>query len=177
MKNGYNPSLLDILAGLAVIAAIYSIINKNPILSVIFLIGLFGIISLDLILINLTFIGLSYILVYIGAISILFLFILMLINIRISELISTNNNYMPLAIFSLITIIYTLGKNMYTNEINYKEVIDFSTGANWENVLIDISHINAIGNIMYSSFFIWLIIISLILLLSMVGSIIITINK
>ena len=49
--------------------------------------------------------GLSYILVYVGAVSILFLFILMLINIRISELLSETNNDIPLA-FLIVLLFY-----------------------------------------------------------------------
>ncbi len=51
--------------------------------------------------IDIVFIGLSYLLVYVGAVSILFLFILMLINIRVSELMETNNN-IPLAIITIL---------------------------------------------------------------------------
>jgi NADH-ubiquinone oxidoreductase chain 6 len=48
------------------------------------------------------FIGLSYLLVYVGAVSILFLFILMLINIRVSELISDTSNNIPLAVLAVL---------------------------------------------------------------------------
>ena len=89
-----------------------------------FLIGLFSTISCYLILIGLSFIGISYLLVYVGAVSILFLFILMLINIRISELSSDTNNYLPLAMLSIIPFVYILGQNisfnyMQFNFINY----------------------------------------------------------
>jgi NADH-ubiquinone oxidoreductase chain 6 len=70
------------------------------------LISLFGTISLYLIIIGLNFIGFSYLIVYIGAISILFLFILMLINIRKSELLSNNINSLPLAVFIIILLNY-----------------------------------------------------------------------
>jgi NADH-ubiquinone oxidoreductase chain 6 len=83
---------------LAIICAIFVIVMKNPIVSVLFLIGLFANISFYLILLGLSFIGLSYLIVYIGAVSILFLFILMLINIRISELQSNNSNSITLSI-------------------------------------------------------------------------------
>jgi len=65
---------------------------------------LFLSISSYLIILGLSFIGLSYLLVYVGAVSILFLFILMLINIRVSELLSYTSNSIPLAI--LITILF-----------------------------------------------------------------------
>jgi len=54
-------------------------------------------------MLGLNFIGISYLLVYVGAVSILFLFILMLINIRVSELLSSTNNTIPLAIIISIS--------------------------------------------------------------------------
>ena len=57
-------------------------------------------------MLGINFIGLSYLLVYVGAVSILFLFILMLINVRISELVTDSNNSIPLAV--LIGIIFNL---------------------------------------------------------------------
>jgi len=89
---------------IAIICGIFVIVSKNPIVSVLFLIGLFASISFYLILIGLAFIGLSYLIVYIGAVSMLFLFILMLINIRVSELQSETSNSLPLAI--IITIFF-----------------------------------------------------------------------
>jgi NADH-ubiquinone oxidoreductase chain 6 len=96
--SGYKEITLDLLYIIAILFGILVIISKNPIVSVLFLIGLFLSISCYLILTGLNFIGLSYLLVYIGAVSILFLFILMLINVRISELLTDSINSIPLAI-------------------------------------------------------------------------------
>ncbi len=106
--NGYIWNILDMISIFAVFCAISVIINKNPIISVLFLIGLFASISCYLIMLGLSFIGLSYLIVYIGAVSILFLFILMLINIRISELQSDTNNSIPLTIIIGISLSYSL---------------------------------------------------------------------
>jgi NADH-ubiquinone oxidoreductase chain 6 len=102
--NGYRVEILDIISIISIISGIFVIISKNPIVSVLFLIGLFLSISSYLIILGINFIGLSYLLVYVGAVSILFLFILMLINVRISELLSNTSNSIPLAI--LITIAF-----------------------------------------------------------------------
>ena len=96
--NGYSVYSLDLLHIIAILLGILVIISKNPIVSVLFLIGLFLSISGYLILTGLNFIGLAYLLVYVGAVSILFLFILMLINVRISELLTDSINSIPLAI-------------------------------------------------------------------------------
>jgi NADH-ubiquinone oxidoreductase chain 6 len=113
--NGSISNILNIISLIAVICGIFVIISKNPIISVLFLIGLFAGISSYLIILGLTFIGLAYLVVYIGAISILFLFILMLINIRISELQGNTNNSILLSILIGIFFSYTFFELAYYN--------------------------------------------------------------
>jgi NADH-ubiquinone oxidoreductase chain 6 len=68
-------------------------------------------------ILGINFIGLSYLLVYVGAVSILFLFILMLINIRISELVDNSSNSVPLAI--LIGVFFNLSlSKIFINKVN-----------------------------------------------------------
>nr|YP_010951094.1 NADH dehydrogenase subunit 6 [Ophidiomyces ophidiicola]WML69490.1 NADH dehydrogenase subunit 6 [Ophidiomyces ophidiicola] len=187
--NGFHSGILNILFGFCIFFGVYTIISPNPVVAVLFLIALFSGISIYLIIIGLTFLGLSYLLVYIGAVSILFLFILMLINIRISEIFNNNYNYLPLSILVIIPFIYILGQmlpiNTKLNIDNYNisswynsnDIIYFASSNNWDIALLGLSDINNIGNVMYSTYSIWLILISLILLLSMVGSIVITIKS
>ena len=97
--NGLSYSVVDLITLASIFCGIFVIISKNPIVSVLFLIGLFLNIAGYLMMLGMNFIGLSYLLVYVGAVTILFLFILMLINVRISELTSDSSNSIPLAIF------------------------------------------------------------------------------
>jgi NADH-ubiquinone oxidoreductase chain 6 len=121
--NGYKDIFLDFLYVAAIICGILVIITKNPIVSVLFLIGLFLSISCYLIMLGLNFIGLSYLLVYIGAVSILFLFILMLINIRISELLIDTSNSIPLAIILGISFNYSVNNILpYILANNYYDI-------------------------------------------------------
>lgn len=106
--SGFYHSFLDTLSTLSLISAILVVTVKNPIVSVLFLISLFLQIAVYLIFIGLNFLGLSYLLVYVGAVSILFLFILMLINIRVSELSEDTNNNIPLAILAILTFFIPL---------------------------------------------------------------------
>ena len=210
--NGYRAEVLDFISLAAILCGILVIISKNPIVSVLFLIGLFLSISSYLIILGINFIGLSYLLVYVGAVSILFLFILMLINVRISELLSDTSNSIPLAIFITVAFnypvyqilpysiaafnSYTVNLNNTINDIlsnNYSDYlnkfftingtnldngeISFVTSKIWDGNLAETSHITSIGNIMYTSYSIWLILTSIILLLAMVGAIVITIKQ
>ena len=142
--NGYISNSLDILSILAILCGIFVITSKNPIVSVLFLIGLFASISSYLIILGLSFIGLSYLIVYIGAVSILFLFILMLINIRISELQSNTSNSIPLSIIIAILFNYYLFQllpydiailstnssiNGYINNLLYGDTINLNTNS------------------------------------------------
>ena len=196
--SGYSVISLDLLYVIAILLGTLVIISKNPVVSVLFLIGLFLSISCYLILTGLNFIGLSYLLVYIGAVSILFLFILMLINIRLSELQENTINSIPLAILIIISLIYTIFKalpynlitinsydnifkdySLYKNKLTYtkNDNILFATTNNWDNNILDYNNISSIGSILYTSHNIWLIITSFILLLAMTGAIIITIKQ
>jgi NADH-ubiquinone oxidoreductase chain 6 len=175
-SNGFNVKALDLLTLFSLGASIIVITTKNPIQSLMSLIGLFGFIAVYLILCGLTFIGFSYLIVYIGAVSILFLFILMLINIRSSELQSNNSNSIPLALFIVLLINYIIFEilpysiailNNYNNKINnsiyldlnnkeslieYNNLIRFISSNSWDSNISETSHISAIGNILYTSY-------------------------
>lgn len=117
--NGLYPIVLDLLSLIAIFSGVLVITTKNPIVSVLFLISLFLVIAVYLIMVGMHFIGLSYLLVYVGAISILFLFILMLINVRISELLSYTGNSIPLAlIFSIVIYNFIPTDNIGNTQID-----------------------------------------------------------
>lgn len=192
--KGYEILAVYFLFIFAIITSIFVIITKNPVLSVLFLILLFLIMSGYLMLLGASFIGLSYILVYVGAVSILFLFILMLINIRVSELVSNTSNSLILGMLVAYIFFATIGVGdivSYTSEslsdytalfkssniIGNNITIKFATTAYWDGNLTEISHISSIGNVIYTDFFLWLMLASIILLLAMIGAIIITITQ
>jgi len=85
--------LIDLLGFLAVLSSILVITSQNPVISVLFLISVFINAAGYLILIGLGFIAVSYLIVYIGAIAILFLFVIMILNIKIVEIVSVGKEY------------------------------------------------------------------------------------
>lgn len=172
LTNGFRVELLDFIALASIIAGVFVVISKNPIVSVLFLIGLFCSISGYLFALGIIYIGLAYLLVYVGAVSILFLFILMLINVRISELLFDTSNSRPLAIIISVLFFSIVGFSIP----NYRNGL-LVLGKIWDGILAETNHITSIGNIMYTHLSIWLIIASIILLLAMVGAIVITIKS
>ena len=108
-------------------------------------------------------------------ISILFLFTLMLMHfsIRVVELISYTSNSLPLALFFSLTIFYVLSFSFG----NLGELdLDMSSSYRWDGALVNGSEISSIGNVMYASHALWLVVTGFILLLAMVGTIAISLK-
>ena len=90
LKNGlYNPIytmhtlLFNLYASLALTAGIGVIISKNPIHSVIFLILVFCNATGLLLLFKIELLAMMFMIIYVGAIAVLFLFVVMMLNIKI----------------------------------------------------------------------------------------------
>jgi len=77
---------IDLLAWSTIISSVLVIISVNPVIAVIFLIAVFCNAAGFLILLGVGFIGISYIILYVGAITVLFLFVIMMFNIKLSEI-------------------------------------------------------------------------------------------
>jgi NADH-ubiquinone oxidoreductase chain 6 len=100
MKLNFFNLIIEIITILSIIFALAVITSTNPVIAIIFLIGLFLTVAIYLILMGLNFIGLSYLLVYIGAITVLILFIVMMISTDILHTVEVGTDYsklLPLA--------------------------------------------------------------------------------
>ena len=198
MKNLF----IDILAFGALISSVLVITSKNPVISVIFLISVFINAAGYLILLGIGFIGISYIIVYIGAIAVLILFVIMMINIKLTDIFDACIQYtknLPLAlsigsifIYEFFTIIpfsfndvslISSVLNLITNLNGLFLNSDISTANivynTFNPVLADTTFTNflqvqAIGQSLYTFGAFWLIITSVILLLAMVAPIFIS---
>nr|YP_009868567.1 NADH dehydrogenase subunit 6 [Ophiocordycipitaceae sp.]QKG63771.1 NADH dehydrogenase subunit 6 [Ophiocordycipitaceae sp.] len=200
LTNGYIGEWLDVISIFAIFFGGAVMNTKNPIVSLMCLIALFASISVYLILIGFTFIGLAYIVVYVGAVTILFLFVIMLIDIRTSELHINDWNSVPLALLAMIllncilfrslsyyiTIInnsnrkisnFILGlKDSHVNQDVTIAKVMYVSSNNWDGDMTEVSQLSTLGSMVYTSYNIWLFIVSIILLLAMTGAIIITIK-
>jgi NADH:ubiquinone oxidoreductase subunit 6 (subunit J)/NADH:ubiquinone oxidoreductase subunit 3 (subunit A) len=139
---------------LAIISAFLVIITNNPIYSVLNLIILYILVAFYLIFKGITYIGISYIIIYVGAIAILFLFILMMIDIEVVE--KKNNNYLPLlcillvgSVFLLKNIVIKYGLIKHNNLYTQTEKIFYDKNNNVfenENEIEKINNLNGINN-------------------------------
>ena len=198
MKNLF----IDILSFGTLLSGVLVITSKNPVIAVIFLISVFINAAGYLILSGIGFIGISYIIVYIGAIAVLFLFVIMMINIKLTDILETGSQYtknlpLALAIGSLfIYEFFTIIPFSFNNVSGLSALLNLLTSLNGLMLSTDISslsevhtasnpiiadtnftnflQIEAIGQGLYTFGAIWLIITSVILLLAMIAPIFIS---
>ena len=102
---------LNILAFGTLLSSLLVITAKNPVIAVIFLISVFVNAAGYLMLLGVGFIGITYIILYVGAITVLFLFVIMMINIKLTDILETGSQYtknLPLALAIGLLFIYEL---------------------------------------------------------------------
>jgi NADH-ubiquinone oxidoreductase chain 6 len=112
-------TIVNLLTFGILFSSIISITSNNPIISIIFLITAFVNAAGYLILLGINFIGISYIVIYVGAIAVLFLFIILMINIKLTDILDTGYNYtknLPLGLniaSLLLFIFFSVAVNLF----------------------------------------------------------------
>ena len=191
--------LLDLLTAGSIISGLFVITSSNPIISVLFLIIVFVIAACYLLIIGVSFVGLTYFVVYIGAIAILFLFVVILLQIEIVDINYTFSNSLPLGfiigvlfIFEFISIIPSFSieiiQSLFTQITAFYLNIDQSFNSyilvNLSNsgIIVDsnfttFSQIQSLGQGIFSHNSLNLFIASIILLIAILGPILICKNS
>jgi len=155
-------SLSAIFAGSKVIS------SNNPIHSVFWLILAFINAAFLLLLLGLEFLPILFCIVYAGAIGIMFLFVVMLLNIKLVEISENATRYLPIGViigFIFLYQIYFVFTSEVTNYGTSWEVYDFSS-------LVEVSNIEQMGQVLYTDYFLYFLVSSLVLLVAMIGAIV-----
>lgn len=157
---------------------------RNPMLSIVFLIGVFILVSISLVYLNLSIMALLYLLVYVGAIAILFLFILSLLNLNYSELNSSSLFKEFILLSSSSGLIYYLLYSLFNNSLlldlkylNLLKLNNFELNTlpvikelDW-NIMNELNELQTIGQLLYTENSFLFLLLGLILLLTIIGAI------
>ena len=151
-------------ASFLIVTCISVIFSKNPVNSVLFLVLAFLNSTFLFILIGAEFVGIILAIVYIGAVAILFLFVVMMLDIQITTLMFNIKRYIPLAL---------LFAGVILAEIIYLNVFK-SSKSNLSEIVRSSNNTEEIGNVLYTKYFIDFQLSGVVLLLAMIGAIVLT---
>jgi NADH:ubiquinone oxidoreductase subunit 6 (subunit J) len=90
--------LFYFFSSLSILSSLFVITTKNPVFSILFLILSFANVSCLLFLFNFEFLPIAFLVIYVGAIAVLFLFVLMMLNIKLAELQESYFSFIPISI-------------------------------------------------------------------------------
>ena len=161
---------------ITVFAAIMVIVSRNTVYSVFFLILVFISISILFIMIGAEFLGMIMLIVYVGAVAVLFLFVVMMLNIteQLTKQSSRKGLVNNISVGSIIGVIIFLELLVVIGGWKYKGTfVSLST----TNLNLDISNTHALGNVLYTDYIHLFQISGMILLVAMIGAITLTFNR
>ena len=160
---------------IAIFSALMVITSKNTINSVFFLILDFISVGCLFIMIGAEFLGMILLIVYVGAVAVLFLFVVMMLNVaeqKQSWFIGKKSTHIPSGL--IVSILIFLELLVVTGGWKYKENIKSSSSLVISNKL---SNTHQIGNVMYTDYILLFQVSGIILLLSMIGAILLTYRR
>lgn len=168
-----SEGIFYILGILSVICGTLVISSNNPIHSVFYLVLVFASGSVLLILLGIEFLSVLLMIVYVGAIAILFLFVVMMLNIKLVEYIENTSRYVPIGFIIGIIFIYEMYK-LVSEEI-ISGPLEGEKTAEYIKIWTQ-TNIGEIGSILYTEYVVWFIVASMILLVAMLGAIVLTLG-
>ena len=161
---------------IAVFAAIMVTVSRNTVYSVFFLILVFISISILFIMIGAEFLGMIMLIVYVGAVAVLFLFVVMMLNIteQLTKRSSRKGLINNISVGSIVGVIIFLELLVVVGGWKYKGTFVPLSAI---NLNLDISNTHALGNILYTDYIHLFQISGMILLVAMIGAITLTFSK
>lgn len=151
--------------------------STNPIESVLFLILTFCNAAAILFIFNAEFIGLLFIIIYVGAIAVLFLFVIMMLNIKNNEGLAVKYNlFSILAYFSLIYFVFLSIFLSVKKVFSQQESFLIEQENNLVMLVDSLNNIDIMGQFLYNYYLVCFLLAGLILLIALVGSIVLTLR-
>jgi NADH-quinone oxidoreductase subunit J len=166
------PALFFYLfAGVCVASAVMVIVSRNPVHSVLFLILAFVNASGLFILMGAEFLGMILVVVYVGAVAVLFLFVIMMLDVDFTELREGFLEYLPFglvigAIF--LAELLLVGGGWVLNPNVVKSAAS--------TIPANVSNTEALGLVLYTQYIHYFQIAGMVLLVAMIGAIVLTLR-
>jgi len=157
-----------LFSSITVISSIAVISSRNPVHSVFFLILAFVNSAGIFVLAGAEFLAMILLIVYVGAVAVLFLFVVMMLNIGVEEIKTQAKKYMFSGILVALILLLELVFSFSNLDVIYQKS---------NNEVNQLSNTHEIGKILYTDYFLPFQIAGCILLVAMLGAIILTLRK
>ena len=156
-----------------VAGGLMTVISRNPVHSVLWLILAFLSAAGLFVTLGAEFVAMLLIIVYVGAVAVLFLFVVMMLDVDFAELREGFLQYLPvgalIAIVLVIELIAVLGASVISPEAAATAVQPIPNMA-------EVSNIQAIGDLLYTRYIFFFQLAGMVLLVAMIGAIVLTLH-
>ena len=171
-----TASLLSfyIFSAVMLLSSLMVISSRNPVHSVLFLILAFFNAAGLFVILHAEFLAMILIIVYVGAVAVLFLFVVMMLDFRVSLEKSNILQYMPIGIFVGLVFISELIIVLVNTKLDLENIQILS---NPLSNFGELTNTEAIGSILYTDYILYFQVSGIILLVAMVGSIVLTLRE
>lgn len=160
------------LFALSVVAGgLFTVIARNPVHSVLWLILAFLSAAGLFVLLGAEFVAMLLIIVYVGAVAVLFLFVVMMLDVDFAALKAEMAKYMPLALLIAVILLMQLGL-----ALGSWDAAATAEAARAQPIPVDRHNTEALGMVLYDQYFLLFQLAGLILLVAMVGAIVLTLR-
>jgi len=163
--------LFYVFASILMLAALAVITAKNPVHSVFFLILAFFNAAGLFVLLGAEYIAMTLVIVYVGAVAVLFLFVVMMLNINFEKLRAGFTSHLPVGVGVAVVLFAELASLLYGSILTPAPLAEPSSP------IPDAAHVDnakAIGRVLYTDYLIACQLAGVILLVSMIGAIVLT---
>ncbi len=154
-----------------IIGGFFTVISRNPVHSVLWLILSFLSSAGLFVLLGAEFVAMLLIIVYVGAVAVLFLFVVMMLDVDFAELKAGMAQYLPLSLLIGAILLMQLGI-----VFGPWEFADTAQSLRAAPAPVDVHNTAALGLILYDQYFLLFQLAGLILLVAMIGAIVLTLR-
>ncbi|WP_370074032.1 MULTISPECIES: NADH-quinone oxidoreductase subunit J [Salipiger] len=156
-----------------IVGGLFTVISRNPVHSVLWLILAFLSSAGLFVLLGAEFVAMLLIIVYVGAVAVLFLFVVMMLDVDFAELRAGMAKYMPLALLIGVILLMQLGMAFGVWEVSEIAASQLSAPT---PLASETQNTAALGLLLYDRYFLLFQLAGLILLVAMIGAIVLTLR-
>lgn len=166
MNMDLNFILFSVFAGIALCSAIMVIIARNPVRAVLFLILCFCTTAVTWLLLDAEFLAITLVLVYVGAVMVLFLFVVMMLDIDFAILRAKFSKWSPMGVLLALAVFALM------SSIMERDPISFGQHGNEIEQVAAVSNVSKLGEIVFTNYLLQFELAGILLLVAIIAAIV-----